>query len=268
MFQRTFRTIRSTLAPRWLTEGEGKLVGYALDLVKDAAAQRAYLGLLARFPQNDPQGATTAPPDALAAMGRDRRLYRGIAETDQQYAARLKSWLDDRRTAGTAFTMMKQLHAYTGTQNGVSFRVVDNSGNWYTRSASGVESASLGLANWNWDNKPNDWSRFWVIVYPGTLWATTTSKYGAGLKKWGLGGGAGAYGATITPEQAKTLTALVNDWKPAGTTCMHVILAFDPASFSPTAPEPDGTWGKFYKYSGGVAVASRLATARYLDGAT
>jgi hypothetical protein len=256
MFPRTFRTLRKFLAPRWLTEGEGGLVGYALDLVKDAFLQRLYQGHLARFPQNGPNGET-APTDALTAMGRDRRVIRGIFETDAQYALRLITWLDERKTTGNPFTLMRQLHAYTGTANGVSFRTVDVNGNWYSRSATGVETSSVDLGNWNWDGDTAQWSRFWVIIYPGTLWVAE-STWGSGV--WG--DTTGTLGSTATPEHAASLRAIVADWKPAGTTG-EIILALDPVSFSPAAPEPDGTWGKWYVYSGTDAVPSRLATARY-----
>ncbi len=49
-----FRTSRVKLAPRWLTEGEGGLLGYALDVVKDAFVERVRLGLMARLPENEP----------------------------------------------------------------------------------------------------------------------------------------------------------------------------------------------------------------------
>lgn len=263
---KTFRSTRSRIAPRWLTTGEGGLVGYALDLIKDAFADRAFRALMARFPQNDPTGTTTAPTDALTALGRDRRVVRGLFETDVQYAARLVRWLDDRRSAGTAFALMRVLHAYVGSAHGVSFRVVDNAGNWFSRAADGNETSLLATGNWNWDGATtgNPWARFWVVIYPGTLWPQdAAAEWGSGTwgsapRLWGS--------STITAEQITTLRALIADWKPQGTRCQNIILAFDPASFSPAAPEPDGTWGKPYKIVGDVAVPSRLTTAAYLDG--
>lgn len=258
MFARTFRTIRKLLGPRWLTEGEGELVGYSLDLVKDAFLERARLGMLAGFPENGPNGET-APPDALVLMGQDRRVARGIFESDVEYAVRLKNWLVDRRSCGNAFTLLRKLHEYTGTTHGVSFRTVDVRGNWYSRAADGTESASLNTGDWDWDGDTARWSRFWVIIYAGSLWAAEDT--------WGSGGtwgddATGTLGCTVTPQQASGLRSLVSEWKPAGTRG-EIILAFDPASFDPSAPEPDGSWGKLYKYSGGTAVPSRLATARY-----
>lgn len=247
------------MGPSWLTDGEGGLVAYTLDLLKDAAIKRLVLGLRARFPQDpiDPTGQTTAPADALVALGRDRRVFRGIFETDAQYAARLVTWLDERKTAGNPFTLMRQLHAYTGTTHGVSFRTVDVNGNWYSRAADGTETSSVKQANWNWDGDTARWSRFWVIVYPGTLWAAEGLWGSAGT--WG-DTPSGTIGATVTPEQATSLRSIVADWKPAGTRG-DVILAFDAASFNPASPEPDGHWGKWY--FGADAPQSRLSTARY-----
>lgn len=266
---KNFRGLRKFMAPRAFTEGEGGLVGYALDLMRDALLQRVYLGHLARFPQNGANGET-APPDALVHHGRDRLMYRGIFETDAEYAARLVTWRDEHETRGNAFTLMRQLHAYVGTTHGVSFRTVDVRGNFYSRSSTGVETSSLATQLWDWDGDTSTtgdttrWSRFWVIIYPGTLWSVTTDEW-AGGQSWGDVDQVWGF-ADMTPEHAETLRAIVNDWKPDGTRCQNIIVAFDPASFDPAAPEPDGLWGRPYKYVGGVAVASRLATARYLAG--
>lgn len=266
---KTFRGFRRFAGPRFLTEGEGGLVGYALDLMRDALSEAYRLAMLIRFPQQDANG-TPAPADALAAMGRDRLIYRGIFETDTEYAARLKGWLTEHATRGNAFTLMRQLHAYVGTAHGVSFRTVDVHGNWYSRSATGVETSSLATGNWNWDGDTGTlgdttrWSRFWVIIYPGTLW-TVSSDTWAGGGTWGDPAHVWGF-ADMTPEHAQTLRAIVNLWKPDGTRCESIIVAFDPASFDPAAPEPDGTWGKWSKVVAGNRVPSRLGTARYLAG--
>lgn len=263
----TLRELWKRLVPARFARGEGELVGYVLTLLADTTLERLYLGHLARFPQQGPDG-TPGPLDALTALGRDRGVTWGIDESARSYAYRLTQWLVDARTRGTAFTLMKQLAAYCDWDGskGCSFRVVDNSGNWFSRSATGVETSSLATGNWNWDGDAAAWARFWVIIYPGTRWvsnAGTWDDYG----DWD--DAAGTWDSTtITEEQTRTLQALVADWKPAGTRCHTIILALDPASFDPASPEPDGTWGSPYKYSGGTAVASRLATALYLDGTT
>lgn len=258
----TFRALRKRLTPAWLHTGDGELVGYSLDLIKDAFVTRAFLALLYGYPQNGPNGET-APADALAKMGLDRRVIRGISETDAAYALRLRQYLTDRRTCGNPFTLMKVLAAYVGT--GSSFRTVDVRGNWYSRSAAGVETSSLDTGNWNWDGITSRWARFWVVIYPPAgLWDESTNDWGdAGLdyKDIGL-----AWGSTMHPTQASTIRFLVKDWKPAGTRCVEIIVAFNGSTFDPTAPEPDGTYGRWSKTVDGVRVASRLSTARYLGG--
>lgn len=264
-----FRAIRKFLGPRWLTEGEGELVGYALDSMKDSLAERCRAGLLARFPQNDPTGETTAPEDALAALGRDRRIIRGINESAQSYARRLVRWLDDWKTAGNPFSLMGQLAAYTGP--GPAFRTVDVRGNWYSRAADGTRSISINQDNWDWDSDPyalRKWSRFWVVIYPNGLWLPSP-KWGDAGFKYGTSGA--TWGSTATSDQVTSVKAIVRDWKPAGTRCVNIITAFDNASFDPiTARDgmglPDGLWGDWAKYVGGVAVPARLSSARYWDG--
>lgn len=264
-----FRDKRKFLGPSWLvSEGDSLLVGYVVDLLKDAFVERLRQGLLARFPQNDPSGATTPPDDALAAMGRDRRIIRGLNELAPTYARRLVRWLDDWQTAGNPFALMNQLAGYTGP--GPAFRTVDVRGNWFSLNADGSRSVSINQANWDWDSAPDAltrWSRFWVVIYPNGLW-TRGSKYGDG-HKWGDGR---TWGSTASTSDVASIRGIVADWKPAGTRCVNVILAFDNTSFNPATTRdgaglPNGTWGKWGKVVGGVYVPVRLSTACYWDGA-
>lgn len=266
-----FRVSRKFAAPAWLTSGEGEQLGYALDAIKDAWAMRLFQGLLARFPQNGPNGQT-APDDALAAQGRDRRIVRGINEPSAAYAARLIRWLDDWATAGNPFALMKQLAGYCGTSpTGLlpAFRTVDVRGNWYTLDVTRTEFVSINQGNWDWDGNPAalaNWSRFWVVIYPNGLWTPTT--WGSG-NTWGQPGL--TWGTTATPDQVSSIRGIVSDWKAAGTTCVNIIIAFDSSSFNPTTVRdgtglPDGTWGTNAKIVNGQYLPSRLSTARYWDG--
>ncbi|MCL2777712.1 MAG: hypothetical protein FWD73_06880 [Polyangiaceae bacterium] len=271
-----FRTIRSKLGPPWLTvHGESGLVGYALDIVKDAFIERLRQGLLAQQPQQDPTGETTAPPDALAEMGRDRRVVRGIGESDQSYARRLVLWLDDRKTAGSAFALLQKLSEYTGP--GPKFRTVDARGNWYTREVDGSESYILKRNNWDWDGRPRTadgrlrWSRFWVIIYPNGLWTEAPCWGDDDAPAWG-DPPESTWGSTAPAGHVDMLRAIVADWMPAGTRCVNIILAFDPNSFDPMAAVdadgmPAGLWEHWSRNVDGVQVPTpRLSTARYLDG--
>ena len=120
----TFRSVRKFYGPPWLTSnGESLLLGYSLDVIKDAWIERLRQGLLARFPQINPQGATPAT-DALASIGRDRGLVQGVDETSEHYAVRLVNWLPTLKTKGNPFALLGQLAQYLppGPQNGVLYR--------------------------------------------------------------------------------------------------------------------------------------------------
>lgn len=261
----TFRTLRRSMQPRWLTDGEGGLVAYALDMIRDAFVNRLVQGYRAGFPQSGPE-RTPAPTDALNRIGQDRRVIRGINESDADYAARLVNWLVDRRTAGNPYTLMRQLAAYTGAATGCSFRTYDVRGNCYSRAADGTQTANLNTGLWNWDGDTARWSRFWVIIYPGTLWTTGPGSWGSSsTAAWNGAAGLG-WGSTAAAEHVRSLQAIVADWKPAGTRCQNIVLAFDLASFNPATPEPDGLWRNWSKVVAGVRVPARLSTARYLDG--
>lgn len=262
----SFRSIRKRLAPRWLTEGEGELVGYSLDLLKDGFIQRAYLGMLARLPENGPNGET-APHDALTAMGRDRGRIQGISETDADYAVRLKGWLAAWKTAGNPYTLMRELASYL--EPGFSFRTVDARGNWYSRAADGTETTLLQQGNWNWDgDHPERWSRFWVVIYPNGVWEVEPLTWGdPSDTPWGSDLATDMLGLTVvTQEQVTKVKAIVRDWKPAGTRCVNIIVSPDETSFEPATPEPDGNWGSwgFYDALSGIRIPGRLDTARYL----
>lgn len=249
------------LVPWWLSEGDGGKVLASLSLMADDFAARAKNALLARFPDYAPDDA------ALAALGRDRRIVRGINEPAAAYAARLKRSFDDLQRRGSPFALLEQLRAYL--QAACVIRTVDQRGNWCTIDAAGVLTRSNDVGNWDWDGAADSpaWARFWVIIYPVggvTPWAET-----------GLFGAAGAVaesdtlGTTATPDQVAQLRSIVRDWKPAGTKCEWIIISYDAALFAPgDAPgvAPDGLWGGWSKVVGDTLVASRSPDARYFSG--
>lgn len=265
-----FRLLRKFLGPKWLTtEGDGELIGYSLDLMRDAFVERLRLGHLARFPQNGPNGET-APPDALAAIGRDRRVIRGLSETDQGYALRLLAWLDDRKTGGNPFALLQKLAEYVGTDAGFVFKTVDVNGNWFVRAADGTRTVYLRQGNWDWDGDFTGlkWARYWVVIHPGPAW-TVGDNYGDAGIKWGER--PGTWGSNVSAGEVQTIRAIVGDWNAGHAHCINIIVAFDPTSFDPTAALhgtglPDGLWEHWSKNVGGVQVPARLATARYWDG--
>ena len=267
MAESRFRRAFYKLAPSWLTTGDGELVLYSLALVLDAEAERWRQSMRARFPHR-------CPSDALPAIGRDRKIIRGRNEPDAAYADRLVQWLDAHRTRGNPFALMRQIRAYC--QADVRVRTVDRRGNWYTLDFDGTESALIDQANWDWDGDAvTNWSRFWVIIYPtaaglpwtvGPVWGAADLWGGT----WGASGGH-TWGSTATQDDVASIRSIVRQWKPAGTACEWIVIAFDAASFDPTVaaqPTPNPTeWAHHGRQdAGGDEVFARLDTARYWKG--
>ena len=251
------------LLPAWLTTGDGEKVWFSLGVVMDRFLERAWQGHKARFP-------SFAPADALTALGRDRKIVRGINESADSFAIRQHRWLDDHRIRGNPFALLEQLRAYCNVD--MVARTVDRRGSWYTVDADGVWSFRLAEGNWDWDGGPvADWSRFWVILYPPTsLWTQSPAWGGANL--WGgkWGSTEHTWGSSATPDQVAAVRSIVSEWQPKGVRCEYIILAFDPTSFDPAgapgAPLPDGTWAYNHLPGSDPAVAARLSTATYWPG--
>lgn len=246
-----WRNSITELAPPWLRGGRGEKMLRSFGLLVDAFYEAALQAWESHMP-----GLGT--PTALQWTGRDRQILRGPDEPAASYSVRLRRWLDDWPRAGSSWGVLAQLAGYL-TPHSVLLRHVDNSGNWY-RNEGGVETFDGALANWDWDGTPDAWSRFWVILYADGVWADDGLWDDPG--EWDDGG---TWDSEASPEEVTSVRAIWAQWKGTGKR-MHVILAFDNASFAPATPEPDGQWGQASKYSGGVQVPARLETASYWDG--
>jgi hypothetical protein len=247
-----------THVPSWAQDPEeGAPLLYTFGKLADAVKDHARDGLSARFPLGATRaGQTPKPParDALSLIARDRGIEWGIDESPEAFGLRLIPWLDDHARRGNPFMLMKQIRGYCNAD--VRVRTVDCRGNWFTRERDGSESWLLNQGNWDWDGVTN--RRFWVIIYPtsdGRPW-TTGGTWGDG-STWGEPGR--TWGTTATSTHVATVRRIVQFWKPAGTQCSHIIIAFDDDSLHPTDSEdlPAGNWNR---------AVNRLRSARYWRG--
>src|SRR5262249_32036353 len=140
-------------------------------------------------------------------------------------------------------------------------RVVNNGGVWITRAPEGIITRYVASPNnWNWDNRPDLWSRIWVIIYAtGGVPFTTRGQWGDGKRRWNDGG---TIGTSLSPGDIAALIEIVSTWKSAATVCRWIVAAFDSSSLNPlSAPGspgmPDGTWGTWHKVVGGVSTPTR-----------
>lgn len=258
----SFRDMAVSIAPPWLRGPVGSRLLTAMATPLDAAADWTFQGVKARYP-------LVGTPTALAAVGRDRGIRRGPAETNQAFAARLVRWLEDWKTAGSAWTLLDQLAGYFAPAPPL-MRVVWSTGTsavWCSRAPSGARSRVVATpSNWEWDGLVKR-SRCFVIIYnaAGTPYGTGGT-WGTGSRTWG----SGTVGTSALQADVMGVFGVVADWSAAHVLTPWVIHAFDPTSFAPTAAPgsagmPDGTWGAWHKVVAGVAVPSRLTTARYWE---
>lgn len=262
---RTFASIYRQMLPWWLHGPVPQSIVQTLD----GFVSRAKRGLLVRFPEYAASSLIVDDEAALAARGRDLKIIRGINEPAASYAQRLIRGIDDRRTQGNPFALLRQLRAYL--QADCVVRTVDRRGNWFTIDADGTESTNMDTGNWDWDGGSlSEWARFWVIIYPVngvTPWAPSGTIGSPTL--WGdmkIGNAGRTIGTTATPDEVASVKSIVRDWKPAGTRCEWIIIAFDDATFTPAgATDPNGEWGTWGNGTGGPV---RLSSARYWKGPT
>ncbi len=264
-------TIRDTIrkfVPDWLLgptgSGNGYKFLYTFALLGDMLVQFALEGANASMPD-------AAPTPALAYIGRDRKIRRGIGESDADYALRLVPWLDDWRLAGSAFGILHQLRGYLNAPG--TLRIVTANGTWWTLHPDGTteKRVTLPTKNWNWDGNPHLWARFWVILYASDYGWVRDGTWGDG-EVWG-DTPASTWGANVPLTTVQTVRAIIGERKSGYSVCKNVIVSFDNTSFDPTtapgAPLPDGTWALPGRLTGGATgteIAARDARAVYWDG--
>ena len=263
--------LQSIPVPRWLSGPVASAYFWAYGAVVDCLSEMANQGLALRYP-----GLGT--PTALPYIGRDRVIARGMFETDAAYATRLRRWLDDWSTAGSAASVLHQLAAHLGYPK---IRLVTANSWWWTRAAGIAGQVSLYIPsapNWNWDSVSNPeraghMSRAWVIVdcssgaplpQAGGVWGSS------GGRAWGDGQ---SIGLTYSNQVQDGVRKIVDTFRAAESLYLWVIYDLTGTNFNQTAAFgdstlPDGQWGRWHKYVGGVAVPSRSLTCRYVEGPT
>lgn len=233
-----FRQSAQEYSPPWLLGYDSARLQYSQALMWDALAEYTRLGVLQRYP-------TVAQPDALAELGKDRRIWRGLAETDDHYAERLRSFKRTWKHAGNAPTLLRQLWEYM-TPNTTRIRYVVNGytgaagpgtqfADWWTIDSGGLHYQRVSPCNWNWDGSYGKNVRFWLIVYRTDL---VPAKWGVPPYPWsqpGLfwGGGIGSN----------------RDWV---IDTFNIVAAFKAAG---------SHMGPFPLFDGGLIIANPTATA-------
>jgi hypothetical protein len=120
----SYTTWLQSLQSKWLQGQQSQVYFGALGGTLDDQNSLLKQAVKCRFP-------TVAPSDALAAIGDERQLDRGPAETDPGYALRTRAAWNQWPFAGTWPGLLTALH-YAGFSGGV---IVQQNGLYYTYSA-------------------------------------------------------------------------------------------------------------------------------------
>lgn len=166
--------------PPWLQRVAGRRLmgglGDTIDVLRDKTAE----AIDARLPR-------ASRPDALAYVGRDRAIVRGLEEPDESYAARLKRWITDHRKRGNAHALLRQLEAYYASAP-KQIDVVYETGTRYRLALDGT--ITKDAIEWREGSDPARWAIAFVFV-----WFESEP--------------------TITYPEAQSVIAIVRDWMPA-----------------------------------------------------
>jgi hypothetical protein len=248
-----FRDVFRRFTPWFLSDrslSTGESVGYrylwALLAPLDAYAEVLVQGLIAPWP-----GLGT--PTALALIGRSRGIIRGRLDTDEDYALKLRDWLNRAREWGGMRGLAIELAQYLGISR---LRVINRAGRWvtYYNGSIIVEDAA-----WDWDSvshpeRAGDWSDEWIIVY--SPFAERPGALGDLVGEDGY-----ALGHLIKREEVDATLGIIAQTKGAHSRVRAVIWTTNPDNFQPGVPAscPDGTWGAW----GTTGSGSRVKSGRF-----
>lgn len=260
-----FRDILKRIVPWWLSErrAQKKTVGFrflwSMVAMFDVLTDVLLHGMKAAWP-----GAGTST--ALPYIGRGRGVLRGQADTNDEFAAKCRAWLERAERWGSMHGIAGELHDWLG--NHPRIRVVNRSGRWFTLEADGTITETQ--AAWDWDSVTNPeragfWSELWIIVYP-TQWALSGT-WGDG-RLWG--GRDSGIGHRVTRPEVDAVKGLIAEAKSAGSRVRAVIWTSDATLFDPAVPLscPNGTWGTWGMDDGAgswIASGRNTATCRYWE---
>lgn len=209
--------------PLWLRQRPGLDVGYkviwTMAAAGDAMVDAIQQAVTASWPG---RGTETALP----RIGRSRGLLRWQDEPADEYASRLRDWLNTwRNSVGTEEFLAYYLHGYLRTKPVV--RIVNRHGRWTTVASDGTVSVTEGVP-FDWDSVSNPerhqpgapwWSDLFIVVY-------TKASQWPGAGAWGDGGKWGdalGFGHGCTAAEYNEVRSFLRSYKPTHSRIRAVI---------------------------------------------
>lgn len=254
---RGVRDALKSIVPAWLADraddlNKGFKVLWVIAQMADGIVQTSIEGVKAALP-----GLGT--PTALALIGASRRILRGVSETDDEYAARLRTWLDVWTNAASDEVLLQLLQGFLGPDIALpKLRLITRAGHFTTLNVDGSftydTDTDWTIPGSSWDTfyQPHHdqwWSDIWIVVYVNaSRWPIYTSLTDpAWTAIWGAG--TLGLGHQVPREAAQGVMSIIADMKGAHTFVQAVIFTTDTALYVPGAlggtGDPDGRWGSF-----------------------
>lgn len=198
----TFRDAIREISPRWLKHGLAEKILYSFGIHMDLLGDAATEGIKKRFP------LFLDSVDALGLTGRSRKIARGPNELDAIYARRLLPWLDDHKTRGGPYALLRQLHAFWLAAPFV-IDLVYESGKRFHAALDGTITESIGAP---WDSNTARWARWWAVFdWPG---AATDDGVWSDPGAWDDDG---TWDTTLTVAEVAEIRLVPNEWNAAHT---------------------------------------------------
>lgn len=151
---RTLRDMIRRVSPPWLQGTNGYKLLYSFGFVMDAILDSGYAAIKLKMPG-------LYDNSTLALIGQERKLRRGLVETDESYALRLRRWWSAARGRGNPYEMIRQLQAYNDPGTGI--QIVYRSGRRFSLT-SGDAVAMDDLPGWNPNGTPALWATYTIIL--------------------------------------------------------------------------------------------------------
>ncbi len=236
----SYEQYQPSILPAWLQGPNGLAYAGVLGKLKDQISDNAKAAATVGMP-------TAARPDALPVIGFERQLVRGPAESDAQYAERLRTAFDAWALAGTPLGMLLQIEIL---YPGIPVVIVQQAARAFTLNPDTslpplqrLVIQTLGGGGWRFDTNgglplsQGFWSRA-AVLFPGPLptsWNDITSPPTATAPN------------APTVAEVNTLIKVINQWKPAKVTMKYiaVLVAGRMWGYPPSQQwgAGTGTWG-------------------------
>ena len=234
---RNFRNGARSISPRWLSTGRAFRILYVVGLHIDAILDAFVAALKHKLP-----GATTRT-DSLGVVGVERKMIRGLNETDANYTQRLRGYLTAHKHRGSSYELLRQIRIYFAPTY-FKIALVYASGRVLEQSTAGVitevSPASALIPQWARQN----------LIYSVTPSPTPDGTWGsAGV--WDDG----VWGSDLTPAEVANYRSIPSAWTAAHMLTTITILD----STTELWGYPVGLWGDAGTWGSGTGIAVTFA---------